>query len=250
MKTPSIICFVIGAVLAIIGFSLIGKSNAAVCTLVILGVALVVVGLALYPWAKHRGRKDVAVSAAAADDGRGRKDVAVLAAAADDGMSEASARRRRRSSSSKRIRDRKTVSWPADSPVATYREFHQEQPSVAVAASRDIASEPRYETPYDDVALQKAVMERAAQDEAAAQQGGPVYYTPGQALPYYRTPDEIAEERQLALARPNTPELDRKRRMGELAEFAAGLKLERGVFSVPIASANANAGASANAGAA
>lgn len=241
IKTPSIICFVIGAVLAIIGFSLIGKSNAAVCTLVILGVALVVVGLALYPWAKHRGRKDVAESAAlrVSTDG-----------AADDGMSEASARRRRRSSGSKRIRDRKTVSWPADSPVATYREFHQEQPSVAVAASRDIASEPRYETPYDDVALQTAVVEQAAQDEAAAQQGGPVYYTPGQALPYYRTPDEIAEERQLALARPNTPELDKKRRMGELAEIAAGLKLERGVFSVPIASANANAGASANAGAA
>jgi hypothetical protein len=239
-KTPAIICFVIGGILAIIGFALIGKSSAAVSAFVILGVVLVGVGLALYPWKRKHGKKDPD------PEPEPDADVDASPALAGAALKPAHVRRRHRSYSSSASSSssqspspspRKAVSWPQDDRVAMYREFDHEQPPVAVAASAQLpmaALEPRYEPPYDDTALAKATAEQAANAAAAAEMGGPVYYTPGQALPYYRTPDEIAEERQLALARPNTPELERKRRIGELAEIAATLKLERGVFSVPI----------------
>lgn len=231
-KAPAIICFAIGGVFTVIGLSLIGTSKLAVSMFIILGIVLVCVGLALYPWRTTRRQN------------KPKSTTSVLASV--------------RSRPRPRRRVAKTVSWPHESQVAQVREFRQEQPAAAVAAAAEAASAaaqvpvsvpepardlqtqmptqmpmptPRYEPPFDDQSVY-AQPEMISQPDSAP--AGPIYYTPGQAQPYYRTPDEIAEERQIALSRPNTPELERKRRMGELAEIAATLKQERNIFSVPV----------------
>jgi hypothetical protein len=230
--TPAVTCFVIGSVLVVIGLALIGTSDAAVSALVIFGVVLVGVGLAVYPWRRRQLQTPPRVAAAAP----------LLAGAPLAPRSSSHGHNHGHSP--------KTVTWPAEGDVASYRLFDTAAPAAAVAAASDtpapqpvqslqvlvpppLPTMPTYETPYDDTAPS---LPQQAQDLQEAEQRvteGPVFFTPGQALPYYRTPNQIAEERLLSQSRVNTPELDRHRRVGELAEIAASLKQERNVFSVP-----------------
>ena len=62
--------------------------------------------------------------------------------------------------------------------------------------------------------------------------GGAVYYHP----PYpYPTVGEIAEERNRFWAKPETPEIDRHRRLGQLRDYALTMRTQRSGLMVPVA---------------
>jgi hypothetical protein len=61
--------------------------------------------------------------------------------------------------------------------------------------------------------------------------GGAVYYKPPSKYP---TVGEIAEERQAFYSRPETPDIDRHRRIGQLREIALTLKPERSGNFIPM----------------
>jgi hypothetical protein len=252
--TPAVTCFVIGSVLVVIGLALIGTSDAAVSALVIFGVVLVGVGLAVYPWPRRQASPANAGSGSSSAPPQPQPQLAG-----------APLRAARASSRSPRTHGGtpKTVTWPAAGDVASYRVFDTAAPPLTVAAAAAAPSPaptdvyatpapqpvqslqelvpppvpltPTYEAPYDDTAPSLQQQEALQREIEQRPSEGPVFYTPGQAVPYYRTPNQIAEERLLSQSRVNTPELDRKRRVGELAEIAAGLQQERNVFSVPMA---------------
>jgi hypothetical protein len=62
--------------------------------------------------------------------------------------------------------------------------------------------------------------------------GGAVYYHP----PYpYPTVGEIAEERNRFWAKPETPDIDRHRRLGQLRDYALTMRPQRSGLMVPVA---------------
>ena len=61
--------------------------------------------------------------------------------------------------------------------------------------------------------------------------GGAVYYKPPQKYP---TVGQIAEERNRFMSRPETPDIDRHRRLGQLREYALTMKAQRSGAMVPL----------------
>jgi len=61
--------------------------------------------------------------------------------------------------------------------------------------------------------------------------GGAVYYKPPQKYP---TVGQIAEERNRFMSRPETPDMDRHRRLGQLREYALTMKAQRSGAMVPL----------------
>ena len=86
-----------------------------------------------------------------------------------------------------------------------------------------------YETPYAHAAPLGMDSIQGGGIEGPTTGPGPVYYTPPSK---YKTPDDIAKEREVLWNTPETPETTRRRRQGQLREAALSLKPDP--MSVPI----------------
>jgi hypothetical protein len=82
-----------------------------------------------------------------------------------------------------------------------------------------------YETPYAHAPLLTTIQD----PPPVGQSPGPVFYTPPSK---YKTPDDIAKEREMLWNTPETAETAGRRRQGMLREIAMTLKPDR--MAVPI----------------
>jgi hypothetical protein len=87
-----------------------------------------------------------------------------------------------------------------------------------------------YETPYAPAPpLTADSMQAQDPTGVGLPAAGPVYYTPPSK---YKTPDDIAKEREVLWNTPETADTTRRRRLGQLREIALTLKPDP--MSVPI----------------
>ncbi len=138
---------------------------------------------------------------------------------------------------------KRRVAWmddnqPSGSPLARVKDFHYDDPVIVLHSEREILAPDH--PPKQVPALLPAQRVALGYQSAAAPPVEPLppnnfhqassYYTPPQNR--YPTVDEIAQERQRFQARPQTPEMERARRLGGVLEASAMLKPD--YMSVPV----------------
>jgi len=103
---------------------------------------------------------------------------------------------------------------------ARKQKAHVPKPVPAVPRRRQLADVvPGYAPSFDTTAVPMGETFSPAPLPPSA---GPVFYKP----PYkYRTVNQIAEERAEFMSRPDTPELDRHRRVGQLREYGLAIPI-------------------------
>lgn len=143
---------------------------------------------------------------------------------------------------------KKRVQWADDGnklkTIARVQEFDNTASPVDIAAAAPAYAVPDHEpkpvparpvvvvptpTIYEPAYITPPVVVEDVQPEPTA---GPVYWSPPQRYP---TVDAIADERQRFWSKPETPDVDRQRRVGQLREYALTLGRDRDGSSVPIA---------------
>ena len=152
--------------------------------------------------------------------------------------------------------DTTTVRWPDQAsrdaqPLESIKQFNDEESPRSVSASpietraahppKAVPARPRRQTGYAPAVVPATPAQTQALADAFAHytietppNGGPVYYSPEYNYPVV---SDMVAERERFLARPDTPELARYRRVSALQEAAASLGpcVQQDGLMVPIA---------------